>query len=53
MLQLLKCSTQYNGANYRINLNRESKIFYESFTLTDDQEVFLVFIYFFKMQILG
>ena len=28
MLQLLKCSTQDNGANYRINLNRESKIFY-------------------------
>ena len=28
MLQLLKCSTPDNGANYRINLNRESKIFY-------------------------
>ena len=28
MLQLLKCSTQDNGANYKINLNRESKIFY-------------------------
>ena len=28
MLQLLKCSTPDNGANYQINLNRESKIFY-------------------------
>ena len=28
MLQLLKCSTTDNGANYKINLNRESKIFY-------------------------
>ena len=28
MLQLLKCSTQDNGANYKINLNHESKIFY-------------------------
>ena len=28
MLQLLKCSTPDNGANYKINLNRESKIFY-------------------------
>ena len=27
MLQLLKCSTPDNGANYKINLNRESKIF--------------------------
>ena len=28
MLQLLKCSTPDNGANYKINLNHESKIFY-------------------------
>ena len=28
MLQLLKCSTQDNGANYKINVNHESKIFY-------------------------
>ena len=28
MLQLLKCSTQDYGANYKINLNRELKIFY-------------------------
>ena len=28
MLQLLKCSTQDNGANYKNNLNRKSKIFY-------------------------
>ena len=28
MLQLLKCSTPDNGAKYKINLNRESKIFY-------------------------
>ena len=27
MLQLLKCSTPDNGANYKINLNRESKIY--------------------------
>ena len=27
-----------SGANYKINLNRESKIFYESFTLSDHQE---------------
>ena len=27
MLQLLKCSTRDNGANYKINLNRESKIY--------------------------
>ena len=28
MLQLLKCSTPDNGANYKISLNRESKIIY-------------------------
>ena len=27
-----------SGANYKINLNRESKIFYKSFTLSDHQE---------------
>ena len=28
-----------SGANHKINLNRESEISYQSFTLTDHQEV--------------
>ena len=28
-----------SGPNYKINLNRESEIFYKSFTLSDDQEI--------------
>ena len=28
-----------SGANYKINLNREAEISYESFTLTDHPEV--------------
>ena len=28
-----------SGANYKINLKRESEIFYKSFTISDHQEV--------------
>ena len=28
-----------SGANYKINLNRESELSYKNFTLTDHQEV--------------
>ena len=38
MLQFTKV-LHTSGANYKINLNRESEIFYESFTLSDHQEV--------------
>ena len=38
MLQITRVLNM-SGANYKINLNRESEIFYKSFTLTDHQEV--------------